>query len=90
MPSRKQWKPEELERIKEVYSSGIKLGDGKLDALADELGVHKTNLCRKARALGLTINKGRQTTQEFKDNVGLRTREWLQTNEHPKGFLGGN
>lgn len=83
------WTEEDIQRIKEVYSSGILQGDGKLDDLAKELGVLKSNLCRKARSLGLTI-QGRKLTEESKEKVGLRVKEWLSKNEHPRGFLKGN
>jgi hypothetical protein len=84
---RKEWSDKDIQRIKEVYSSGILKGDGKLDALAKELGVLKSNLCRKARSLGLTLQH-RELTSDAKANVGKRVKEWLKENPHPKGFQG--
>lgn len=88
MGKRKVWTEKDLTRIKEVYESGILQGDGKLDSLAKELGVLKTNICRKARSLGLT-KQGRNLTEDAKIKVGLRIKEWLSLNEHPRGFLNG-
>lgn len=85
---RKTWTEPEIKRIKEVYASGILHGDGKLDALAKEMGVLKPNLCRKARSLGLTV-KTRSCTEKLKKATGLRIKEWLAKNEHPRGFLKG-
>lgn len=73
--------------MKDVYASGILQGDGKLDALAKELGVLKSNLVRKAKTLELT-STGRKTTPEKAKATGLHIKEWLASNEHPKGFLG--
>ena len=88
MAKRKVWTETDIQLIKAVYSSGILQGDGKLDKLADELGILKSNLCRKARSLGLTI-PSRKATEESSKQTGLRIREWLSKNEHPRGFLGG-
>ena len=88
MSKRKVWTEAEIQLIKDTYDSGIMQGDGKLDELAKVLGVHKTNLCRKARSMGLTV-QGRKLTEESKKKVGLRIKEWLSKNEHPRGFLKG-
>lgn len=88
MRRRKVWTEADVQLIKDVYDSGILQGDGKLDSLANTLGVIKSNLCRKARSMGLTL-QGRKLTEEAKIKVGLRIKEWLSKNEHPRGFLGG-
>lgn len=85
---RKVWTEEELCRIKEFYASGLSVGDGKLEALAKDLGVHKTNLCRKAKALGCVMWNV-EYTQGYKERISTRIKEWYEVNEHPKGFLGG-
>jgi len=84
---RKVWTEADIQRVKDVYASGILQGDGKLDALAKELGVLKSNLSRKAKSLGLTC-QSRGVTEESKVRTGLRIKEWLATHEHPRGFLG--
>lgn len=49
---------EELDIIIKEYQKGFKKGDNILDNLAKKLGMHKTNICRKAREYGLTYQKG--------------------------------
>lgn len=87
MGKRKVWTEADIERVKEVYASGILQGDGKLDSLAAELEVLKSNLVRKAKQLGLT-DQCRGVTEESKVRTGIRIKAWLETHEHPKGFLG--
>jgi len=50
------WSTEELQKLKEYYSENQKRDKMDLGQLADELGRAKSNVCRKARELGLTDN----------------------------------
>lgn len=69
-----------------------------LERLAAQLGRHKTNVCRKARALGLTSvhrSDGRTDTRMFKGDVTAlreyqsRTRKQMwKERGHPRGALG--
>lgn len=87
MGRRKAWTEADIKRVKDTYASGILQGDGKLDTLAEELGVLKSNLVRKAKSLGLTDNT-RGCTDEKAQATGVRIKQWLQENPHPKGFQG--
>lgn len=78
----------------------ISADDLNLSLLAKELGKLKSNVCRKAKELGLT-NKNR-SKKEFKNvkqrkfnsdversaHMSLKIKEWMSNNEHPRGFLG--
>lgn len=96
---RVEWTTHEIDRLRQVYeAAGESHAALKLDELAAELGRHKTNVCRKARALGLTKQKRvreKKDRRKFKgDTDALRAhlseqrRRWLQAHEHPRGALG--
>lgn len=71
--SQRKWSREELQTLREWYwarPSGNKL---ELDKLALALGRHKTNVCRKARQLGLSNQ--RRTTGGRKSRRKYRTAE---------------
>jgi hypothetical protein len=74
-------------RVREVYASGIRRGDGKLDALAAELGRTKQFLCRRARIMGLT-DQHTTTTPELAAEHGQRTKARIATDGHPRGMKG--
>lgn len=77
----------DISRITEVYASGIVKGDGKLDALANELGFTKESVCRIARSLGITdINRG--VTEAAAKLSGKKVSEAFKRHGHPKGMLG--
>lgn len=82
-----EFTPEQEERIREVYASGIRKGDGKLQALADELGKTKNNVCRWAGRHGLS-NPNCGSTPELIAAQGKRVAEWIKKNGHPRGALG--
>lgn len=77
----------ELNRVEEVYKTGIKKGDGKLDALTAELGRTKQFISRKAKELGLS-NPRRKPTDENAAAQGKRVSKHFKDNGHPKGFSG--
>lgn len=77
---------EEINRVKEVYESGIIRGDGKLQALSKELGRTIPLISRTAGKLKLTTYN-RECDTEIKNNISIRTKKWHNENEHPKGFL---
>lgn len=67
-----------------IFSTRDKMG---LEELAQRIGKLKTNVCRKARELGLT-NIKRRLSQEYAQKMGQNTKEWIAENGHPKGMLG--
>ena len=76
----------EITRIKEVYNSGIVLGDNKLKNLSIELNRTIPLISRQAGKLGLT-SPNRTLTKELKEKMGERTKQYIKKNGHPKGFL---
>lgn len=78
--------PDEDARIKEYYLT-TPAGSFDLQALADELGRPKTNMCRRARQLGLT-NQRRKMSDSHRAKVARNSKAWLASNPHPRGALG--
>ncbi len=95
------WTAADEQLLRDAYQTarcGEEIG---LDALAERLGRLKSNVCRKARALGLTDN-ARKMKAECKQRVpkfatpderaaatSARIKNHIKTHGHPKGFLGG-
>lgn len=90
-----------MNTLRNAYRSPAR-GSIRLEVLERILGRHKTNICRKARELGLTDPKrpGKaQTTLRFptastvpseerRRRIGEHTRKWIAENGHPRGALG--
>lgn len=76
----------ELDRIKEVYQSGIISGDGKLKLLSKEINRTIPFISRYANIMGLT-NISREKTETFKKEQSIKKKEWYKKNEHPRGML---
>lgn len=91
------WTTADVEVLRQWYAAraGGKL---ELDKLATQLGRLPSNICRKARTLGLTDHRrtsGRKDKRKFKgDNeearrsIGRKVRERIATKGHPRGMLG--
>lgn len=97
-----EWADWEVELLASTYQAA-ECGAGiKLDDLAESLGRLKSNICRKARALGLTEQgRPKKLPEErrmrkpmfLSDDAraqyrSTRMREYIQINGHPKGMLG--
>lgn len=90
------WSESDLSILRRWYAEhdGTKM---HLQELADSLGRLKSNVCRKARSLGLT-NQSRttgrkdrrkfKTREEYIEALRRYRREWLKNNPHPRGALG--
>lgn len=59
----------EKEKIEKVYLSGITKGDGKLDALCDEIGRTKQFVCRYAKSVGLTKYGRKVLNKKYANDV---------------------
>jgi len=96
------WTNEQIDTLKDWYSRSSYKDKMNLAGLAKTLGKEKANVCRKARALGLTdrrrtrIDKvpvrvgsfeGLSQTQ-IKAKMSESRKNWLKNNPHPKGMLG--
>jgi len=91
-----KWTSEEVEALRRAYAVPIP----NLDHIARVLGRHKTNICRKARELGLTEPSRPKKLQlslnytppmpeaERNARTGARMREYIATQGHPRGMAG--
>lgn len=59
-----------------------------LQQLADALGRCKANVCRKARALGLTSLRRKVETEDARGMLSERSRRQIAERGHPRGSLG--
>jgi len=82
------WTAGELELLRRHYTDGGTDGSVHLGALEKKLGRHRTNICAKARVLGLGTTYNRHKTAEHAAIVSESMREWHKAHEHPRGFLG--
>ena len=78
---------EDDEVIKDYYNNTpVEIFD--LDVLTEKLGrTAKTNVSRRARELGLTV-QGREHNAKTRKKMSESTKEWHKNNEHPRGYLG--
>lgn len=94
-----EWTAGDLKILWEEYGRAGKDGVLKLDELAQKLGKLKSNVCRKARELGLTNQKRkvvetRKDRRKFEDSaersayMSRIARERIAANGHPRGALG--
>lgn len=96
------WSEDELALLRRTYESAKCGAEIQLDKLAKSLGRHKSNICRKARALGLTdMSREKMLPEDRNPRVAMfscdkerskyqsaRAKEWLRVNGHPRGMLG--
>lgn len=95
-----KWTAIEIDYLKDWYRSRPLGASLKLDDLASELGRHKTNICRKAKQLGLTQRDRpktgvrkitlRQFATDAERNAatGERIKKYIADNGHPRGATG--
>jgi len=83
------WTEDDIALLSRFYTERVFVPKDKftLNDLAAQLGRHKTNVCRKAKELGLTDQK-RRLSAEFSEIMSDRSKEWHQNNGHPRGMLG--
>lgn len=79
-----KWTDEQLNTLRDYYSKDYTepLNIHELEKL---FGRDKTNICRKAKEIGLTTNRNRKRTKEVVSAMSNRMIEWHKTHEHPRG-----
>lgn len=84
-----QWSDSDISILTRFYTERrfANRNDFGLDDLAKQMGRLKSNICRKARELGLTNNQ-RLMSDEAKIRTSERFKRWHEVNEHPRGMLG--
>lgn len=94
-----EWTEVEIARLREVYECATLRGGDWLGDLARKVGRHKTNVCRKARELGLTDSNRKYLTEprdrrKYKTHESLRAamserlKRSIAENGHPRGMAG--
>ena len=94
------WQPHEIQLLRDAYTNARLNCDVGLDDLAAKLGRHKSNVCRKARSLGLT-NNARKSVEAWKDRRMFKgnaealaahnsagRKAWIAQHGHVRGMLG--
>ena len=80
---------EQIQAIKAAYQAPFLRGESPLSALESRLGMHRTNICRIARRLGLTSMNRLHSKLKIKA-MRKRLILWHQAHDHPRGMLGKN
>lgn len=83
------WTEQEIALLTRWYTERAFTAKDKfsLDDLAEVIGKLKSNVCRKAKELGLT-NIHRKVSEEQCAKMGVRAKAWIAENGHPRGALG--
>lgn len=96
-----EWTDEQIQMLIDAYASAETSDQVKLQELANKIGRLKSNVCRKAKELGLTDIKRKKKSETRKRHpkyeskeerskaASDRSKKWIHENGHPKGFLGG-
>jgi hypothetical protein len=86
----KYWTNEEVNLLKEFY---LKAGESaviNLTKFAKQLNRDKSNVCRKAKELGLPTSINRKHSDERMENLQVAHKNSIKKNGHPRGMLGKN
>lgn len=96
-----RWTDEEIEILRAEHTRVGSDGVVDLNGLASKFGRLKSNVCRKARQLGLPTSQTRRTvevrkdprvfkgdTQALRAHQKVLARLRIEKNGHPKGYLG--
>jgi hypothetical protein len=85
-----EWSAKELETLVSWYTRAGGAGRDTLclDELAKQFGRLKSNVCRKARSLGLTAPDRRVETEKARAAMGARSKKRISEKGHPRGALG--
>lgn len=78
------WTEDEIKILAAAYVVAGDNGGVNLEKLAKKLSRQKSNICRKARELGLT-RYGREKPPEVLAESSRRMKKWHEEHEHPRG-----
>lgn len=95
------WSQEEEAELVEIYHKAGADGVLNLKEFCKKTGRHNSNVCRKAKLLGLVINQRRRTVdqrkirerkyatnEELRAAISERTKRMIRENGHPCGMKG--
>lgn len=84
----KYWTDEEVNLLKEFYLKAGESAPINLTKLAKQLSRNKSNVCRKAKELGLPTNPNREHSDKQIEKLQIACRNSIAKNGHPRGMLG--
>lgn len=87
--SKNKWTKEQESELIQIYNLGFMYGDNTLDLFCTKHNKLKSNVCRKAKNLGLKTSNSREFTKEAKEKTSINAKKWIKEKGHPKGFLNG-
>jgi hypothetical protein len=85
-----KWTEQQINELIEIYNSDFNFGTDVLNEFCKKHNKLKSNVCRKARLLGLATNRHRFLSKEFKHKISINAKNWIKEKGHPKGFLNHN
>jgi hypothetical protein len=83
-----EWSVDEILELRSIYESGFKNGDGKLEGFCNKHNRLKSNVCRKAKKMGLSVNKNRKCCEDRTKEISNMAKNWIEKKGHPKGMKG--
>lgn len=84
-----KWTKEQESELIKIYTLGFKFGENVLDLFCEKHNKLKSNVCRKAKNLGLKTLNNREFTKQAKERISINAKKWIKEKGHPKGFLNG-
>jgi ribosomal protein S13 len=85
-----KWTEQQINELIEIYNSDFNFGTDVLNEFCKKHNKLKSNVCRKARLLGLATNRHRFLSKELKHKISINAKNWIKEKGHPKGFLNHN
>jgi len=84
------WTDDETKLLIELYANEFLCGDNSLESFCKKINKLKSNVCRKAKNLGLDTSRKRKFSEDKSKRISQRAIERIKTKGHPKGMLGKN
>lgn len=83
--SARHWTNDEIEKLRQLYNvpSGTSID---LAGFAHSINRGKSDVCSKAKRIGLTTSYHREKSPEYCEALGIRQKKWLKEHGHPRGY----
>lgn len=82
------WTATEIQMLKDFYIKAGETAPINMHKLEEVFSRDKTNICRKARELGLPTSQHRKQTDETKIKYSENSKRMIRENGHPRGMKG--
>ncbi len=89
VPMKRRWTEAEIGELRQLYTQAEYGGPVALTNLAEHMGRMRSNVCRKARELGLPTNYNRKETEESRAKMLAVSKMRWTIHPHPKGAYKG-